>query len=85
MYWLRLFFVVFREIHNFNYDYVRHVTEIYLSTKLMFVGAAVSEIRESNRNKKEKNNLQNGYLRYLYILTSSMNLVSQCCSSEVVC
>ena len=27
----------------------------------MFVGAAVSEIRELNRNKKEKNNLQNGF------------------------
>ena len=31
----------------------------------MFVGAAVSEIRESNRNKeKEKNNLQNGYFQF---------------------
>ena len=36
MYWPRLFFVVFQEIqclHNFNYDDVRHVTELYLSTK----------------------------------------------------
>ena len=31
----------------------------------MFVGAAVSEIRESNRNKeKEKNNLQNGDFQF---------------------
>ena len=30
----------------------------------MFVGAAVSEIRESNQNKeKEKKNLQNGYFQ----------------------
>ena len=36
MYWPRLFFVVFQEIqclHNFNYDDVRHVTVLYLSTK----------------------------------------------------
>ena len=37
MYWPRLFFVVFQEIqclHNFfNYDNVRHVIELYLSTK----------------------------------------------------
>ena len=33
--------------------------------RFMFVGAAVSEIRESNRNKeKEKNNLQNGYFQF---------------------
>ena len=36
MYWPRLFFVVFQEmqcLHNFNHDDVRHVTELYLSTK----------------------------------------------------
>ena len=36
MHWPRLFFVVFQEIqclHNFNYGDVRHVTELYLSTK----------------------------------------------------
>ena len=35
VHWLRLF-VVFQEIqclHNFNHDNVRHVTELYLSTK----------------------------------------------------
>ena len=30
----------------------------------MFVGAAVSEIRESNRNKEKKKNLQNGYFQF---------------------
>ena len=29
----------------------------------MFVGAAVSEIRESNRNENKKENLQNGYFQ----------------------
>ena len=36
IYWQRLFFVVFQEIqclHNFNHDDVRHITELYLSTK----------------------------------------------------
>ena len=64
MYWPRLFFVVFREIHNFYHVYVHRVMELYLSTK--FVGAAVSEIRESNRNKEKekKKNLQNGYFQF---------------------
>ena len=36
MYWPRLFFVVFQEkqcLSIFNHDDVRHVTELYLSTK----------------------------------------------------
>ena len=36
MYWPRLFLVVFQDIQclqNFNYDNVRHVTELYLTTK----------------------------------------------------
>ena len=33
IYWLRLFFVVLQSLHNFNHDDVRHVTELYLSTK----------------------------------------------------
>ena len=56
MYWPRLFFVVFQEIqclHNFNYDDVRDVTELYLS---MFVSAAVSEIHDLNQNKKKFEN-----------------------------
>ena len=30
----------------------------------LFVGAAVSEIHESNWNKKEKNNLLSGYFQF---------------------
>ena len=54
MYWPRLFFVVFKEIqclHNFNYDDVRHVTELI---SLPSFSAAVSEIHDLNQNKKEK-------------------------------
>ena len=37
----------------------------------MFVGAAVSEIRKSNRNRKEKN-LQNGYFQFNTLSTHKM-------------
>ena len=62
MYWPGLFFVVFREMHNFNHAYVRRVTESLPS--FIFVGAAVSEIHESNQNKNEKKNFQNGYFQF---------------------
>ena len=54
MYWPRLFLVVFQEIHNFNHTYVRRVTELISLPSFMFVGDAVSEIRDSNRNKEKE-------------------------------
>ena len=55
--------MVFQEIqclHNFNHDDVRHVTELYLSTKFH---AAVSEIHDLNQNKKEKK-FENGHFQF---------------------
>ena len=67
MYWLRLFFVVFREIHCF---YIILTMPMFVGSwsfislpSFMFVGAAVSEIHESNWNK-EKDNLQNGDFQF---------------------
>ena len=64
MYWPRLFFVVFQEIHNFNHACVRRVTELISLPSFMFVGAAVSEVCESDRNKAKQKNLQNGYFQF---------------------
>ena len=60
MHWLRLFFVVFREIH-ISLTMPMFVGSQSSIPSLMFVGAAVSEICESNRNKT---NLQNGYFHF---------------------
>ena len=43
MYCLRLFVVVFQEIHTFKHGYVRRITELHLSTKF-HVCQWVSEI-----------------------------------------
>ena len=59
MYWPRLFFVVFREMFTMPM-FVQSQSFISLPS-FMFVGAAVSEICTSNRNKK---NLQNGYSQF---------------------
>ena len=48
---------VFREIHNFNHDNIRRVTELF--SLYQVVGAAVSEIRKSNQNKEKEKNFEN--------------------------
>ena len=63
MYWPRLFFVVFREIYNLTMSMFVGSRSFISLPSFMFVDAAVSEIRELNRNKKEKN-LQNGYFQF---------------------
>ena len=80
MYWPRLFFVVFREIHNFNHDDVCRVTELDLSiyqvSCFMLVSATVSE---TNLNKEK--NFANGYLTPFpgirYLLTISTHWKSR--------
>ena len=67
MYWPRLF-------DNFNHDYVGGSQSFICLPSFMFVGAAVSEIRESNCSKKK--NLQNGHINdpifhQSYLLTLS--------------
>ena len=68
MYWPRLFSL-------FSEKYIVYIIltmPMFIGSRsfislpsFMFVGAAVSEIRESNRNKeKEKKNLQNGYFQF---------------------
>ena len=59
------FFVVSREmqcLHNFVFVGPRSFISL---PSFMFVSTAVSEIRESNRNKKKKN-LQNEHLSQVY-------------------
>ena len=55
-------FVVFREIRCLTMTmFVKSQSFISLPS-FMFVSATVSEICESNQNKKEKENFENGYL-----------------------
>ena len=69
MYCSRLF-VVFQEMHTFEHDVHRSQNFISLPS-FIFVNAAVSEIRELNRNKKEKKNHQfknfPGHIIYLFL------------------
>ena len=67
MYWPRLFFVVFQEVHclhNCNDDDVHQVTGLYLSTKF-HAHQCYSEIHELNQSEEEekkiKKNFENGY------------------------
>ena len=59
MHWPRLFLVVSREMHNFTFI----GSQSFISS-FMFVGAAVSEIRELNWNKEKQQHLQNGYFQF---------------------
>ena len=63
MYWPRLFLL-------FSEKYIVYIMPMFVGSRsfislpsFTFVGAAVSEIRESNRNKEEKN-LQNGNFQF---------------------
>ena len=52
----------------FKHDIVHWVTELHLSTKFQFVSVEVSELREPNQNKKEKEeekkNSEIGYFQF---------------------
>ena len=52
----------FHCLHTFKQDIVRGVTEFHCSTKFNVFNAAVSEIRELNQNKEEKNNSEIDYI-----------------------
>ena len=76
----RLFFVSYMHIHMpfkmywlrlFSEKYIILTMTMFVGSKsfislpsFMFVGATVSEICESNQNKKEEKNFENGYFQF---------------------
>ena len=87
MYCSRLFVVFFPRKKLFTYFYVRQVTELISQPSFMCVSAAVSELRESNQNKKKKNS-EIGYFQFntfpghiIYSFFNQKYLLSTCMHS----